>query len=215
MQFLQISTLLLTLLPWAAAQAPPTTMTRLSIRAEGPEIPKDSFAAKPKTLFRAGAGFCRIDELPDPANGIHGLIIINEPDIWMVNLHDHSARHFVDEGPTYNCRLPVFEGDLDPAKNPLLGLEFGREFAFFEAHQATAEDGPELGGIATTTYRTTVDKALLVLFTPRGSKRPLAVARSLGKTREIVWYITFDELPFDPKLFAKPTGVTIEEAQAR
>ena len=60
-------------------------MTKLIVRLESPEVPGQSFAAKPKTLYRAGTGYCRTEELPDPEHGIHGLMIINEPDVWMVN----------------------------------------------------------------------------------------------------------------------------------
>ena len=31
--------------------------------------------------------------------------------------------------------------------------------------------------------------------------------------REAFWYVTYEQLPFDPKLFAKPEGVKIEEVE--
>src|SRR5882724_1033467 len=87
----------------ALGEEPPATMTVVSARLRHPEVPDQSFGAKPKVYFRAGTRYCRIEEEADPQNGIHGVMIINEPDVWMVNLLDKSAKHFVDTGPTFNC----------------------------------------------------------------------------------------------------------------
>jgi hypothetical protein len=38
-------------------------------------------------------------------------MIINEPEIWMVNLLSKTAQHYVDSGPTFSCRMPMFQGD--------------------------------------------------------------------------------------------------------
>jgi hypothetical protein len=73
--------LLVMLLAIAIAQQPPESMTELSVRLQSREVPEESFAAKPKLMCRAGNAYCRTDELPDPENGIHGLMIINEPDV--------------------------------------------------------------------------------------------------------------------------------------
>src|ERR1700730_9790086 len=89
----------------------PETMIKLAVRLENPDIAKESFAAKPKLMYRAGNGYCRTEELPDIEHGIHGLMILNEPDAWMVNLLSKTARHFVDPGPTFHCRMPIFQGD--------------------------------------------------------------------------------------------------------
>src|SRR5438045_7621317 len=50
------------------------------------EIPPNSFAAKPKTIYIAGDSYSRVEEEPDREHGIHGLIIVSEPDSWMINL---------------------------------------------------------------------------------------------------------------------------------
>ena len=84
-------------------------------------------------MYRAGAGYCRTEELPDPERGIHGLTIINELDVRIVNLFGKTARYYVDSGPTFNCHLPIFRGEQVKSaadiKNPLLELEFGQETA--------------------------------------------------------------------------------------
>ncbi len=113
------------------AQEQPRTMTKLVVHLQSPDVPEDSFGAKPKTMYRAGTGYCRIEELPDEEHGIHGLMIINEPDTWMVNLLAKTAQHYIDSGPTFNSRMPifVFGQDIKSAedlKRPAFQLEFGR-----------------------------------------------------------------------------------------
>lgn len=210
---LSLCTLWLTL----EGQQLPVNMIRLTVRIQSPDIPENSFAAKPKVMYRAGTGYCRIEEMPDPDQGIHGLSIINEPDVWMVNLMTKSAQHFVDAGPTFNCRLPLFTVDkietATDARNPISDLEFGRELAYFKAKSAVPRDGPVLRGKSTKAYMVEIGDSQLHLFTTGTPERPTAVARQHGNSREILWYGDYEELPFDAKLFAKPEGVRIEEAK--
>ena len=198
-------------------QQPLDAMIKVVVRLQSPDIPKQSFAAKPKTMYRAGNRYCRIEEFPDPEQGIHGLMIINEPDIWMVNLFAKTAQHYVDPGPTFNCRMPIFQGEqvktAADMKNALLELEFGREIEFFKQKGATPKDGPILSGKSTTAYSVDVGDSQLFLITTGTPERPYAVARQYRNTRETFWYSTLEQLPFDPKLFVKPSDVKIEAAK--
>jgi hypothetical protein len=60
-------------------------MTKLTVHLLSPDIRQESFAAKPKTMYRFAKAYCRTAEAPDLENGIHGLTVIHEPDVWMVN----------------------------------------------------------------------------------------------------------------------------------
>jgi len=122
----------------------PAKMTHLIAQMSGTGIPADSFAAKPKIYWRASNRYCRIDEELDPQNSIHGRLIVNEPDAWLVNLADNSAKHIVDKGPTFNCKLPIFASDPEMVKSKIGELEFGRELDFFKANKAVSIDGPKL-----------------------------------------------------------------------
>jgi len=199
----------------AFGQSFPETMTKVSVRLESPEAPAESFSAKPKTMYRAGNGYCRTEELPDPEHGVHGLMILNEPDAWMVNLLTKTAKHFVDPGPTFNCHLPIFRGEQAAAdlKNPLLELEFGQELGYFKRKGAAPKEGPVLQEKPTTVYALSLGDSQLFLFTTGAPERPWAVARQRGKVREMFWYGAYEQLPFDPGLFAKPVDVKIEEAK--
>jgi hypothetical protein len=194
----------------------PATMIMLTVKLESPEIPKDSFAAQPKRMYRAGSGFCRTDENPDLARGIHGLLIINEPNIWMINRLDRTAKHIVDPGPTFNCRMPMFVTTEDvksaqDLKKPEMNLEFGRELEYFRSRSDPPVPGPTLLGKATMVYMVEVGGSQLFLFTAGKPEVPVSVVRTIDKKREIFWYGEYSQQPFDIKLFARPEGVKIEE----
>ncbi|MBZ5602667.1 MAG: hypothetical protein LAO79_10210 [Acidobacteriia bacterium] len=51
----------------------------------------------------------------------------------------------------------------------------------------------------------------LFLFKSGSPGVPVAVIMSTEKGRSIFWYGEYEEVPFDPKLFAKPQGLKVEE----
>jgi len=197
---------------------PPKMMTKMVVQIQGPDTPEGSFAAKPKVMLRAGTGYCRVEEEPDPEHAIHGLIIMNEPDVWMVNLASNSAQHIVDAGPTFNCRLPIIFADLlsrlpeDQAKQ-VSGLEFGHELEYFKNHGADPRPGPISQGKQTVAYLLSFGDITLALFTWGTPERPLSVYWSQGDRRDIFWFPGYGGVPFDATLFAKPKNVKIEESK--
>lgn len=186
-------------------QEQPKLMTKIEVRLEGPDIPAGSFATKPKVMYRAGRRYCRFEEAPDLENGVHGLGITNEPDAWMVNLVSKTAKHMVDPGPTFNCRLPIFpDSDED--------LEFGLELEYFKGKGATPQKGPFLQNQSTMLYKLDLGGSTTVaMFTYGTPERPMAVARSRADKGEIFWFSGWGDVPFDPTLFARPQGVKIED----
>jgi hypothetical protein len=201
----------------AFGQRLPETMTKMSVRLEGLDVPAESFAAKPKVMYRAESSYCRTEELPDPERGVQGLMIVNEPDAWMVNLVSKTAKHFVDSGPTFNCHLPIFRGEQAKStadiNNPLFELEFGQELGYFKGKGATPKEGPVLREKPTTIYAVDIGYSQVFLFTTGTPERPWAVAWQRGTAREVFWYGAYEQLPFDQKLFARPEGVKIEEVK--
>jgi hypothetical protein len=189
------------------AQEAPKTMTKLEVALEGPQVAAGSFAAKPKTMFRAGFRYCRVEEQADTENKIHGLMIINEPDFWMVNLWDKTARHGVDRGPSFHCKMPIFADD----SKEVSALEFGLEMDFFRSKAAARQEGAVLQGKQTTQYQVEIGGSKLALFTYGRPEHPLAVGRVRANGGEIFWYSGYGEVPFDGKLFAEPEGVKIQE----
>lgn len=214
--FCVLSALALGQLP--SKETAPATMTKVVVHLQSPDVPEGSFAAQPKTMYRAGTRYCRIEEMPDTEHGIHGLAVINEPDTWLVNLLTKTAQHQVDHGPTFNCRLPMFIVGEDvksaaDTHSPLMELEFGRELSYFQEKQAASQPGPTLQGKSTKAYTVEIGDSQLLLFTSGTPEKPVAVARQHGGKRDIYWYGTYEQVPFDAKLFAKPEGVKVEDAK--
>jgi len=211
-----VATLLWVCCSVALGENAPRMMTKLTVKLQSPEIPKESFAAQAKLIYRAASGYCRIEENPDLEHGIHGLLITNEPDVWMVNRLDRTARHIVDPGPTYNCLLPMFVNgqDIKSAEDlnrPPMQLEFGRELEYFRPRSAAPNPGPALQGKPTMVYTVQAGHSKLFLFTSGDPEVPVAVVRKNGKTHETFWYGEYAQVPFDATLFAKPEGMKIGE----
>jgi hypothetical protein len=134
-------------------------------------------------------------------------MIINEPDFWMVNLWDRSARHGVDPEPSFNCQMPILAVDSPELSGP--GIRTGDGFLQEQSRRSPA--GSVLQGKPTTQYQVEIGGSKLALFTYGSPEHPLAVGRVRGKGGEIFWYSGYGEVPFDAKLFAPPEGVKIQE----
>lgn len=85
-------------------------------------------------------------------------------------------------------------------------LQFGSELEFFKKMVSTGQPGPEEDGKKTTQYIIEIGSTRFVMLTissPR--ERPLAVGRAVGDKGEVFIYSAYEEVPFDPKLFASRT----------
>lgn len=85
----------------------------------------------------------------------------------------------------------------------------GHPFLFSKA----GPPAPNLQGKSTKAYMVESGDSQLLLFTNGTPEKPVAVARQHGGKRDIYWYGTYEEVPFDAKLFAKPEGIKIEDAK--
>src|ERR1700749_2048865 len=94
--------------PAAAAVCAPARLVHIVTTETTPGIDPSSFDALPKSLYREGATRSRLEEQQDDKNRVHGLAVIDEPNIWMANLYDRTGRHIVDPGPVFNTHAVVF-----------------------------------------------------------------------------------------------------------
>jgi hypothetical protein len=188
-------------------------MTHAIVQMSGGDIVAGSFSAKPKTFWRASNRYCRIDEEPDPEKGIHGRMLIKEPDAWLINLADNSAKHLLDHGPTFNCRLPIFAFDPETSKGKLGELEIGRELAFFQANGAKSIEGPKLSFKANY-YELTIGDAVLRLVERSDLHTPIMIVLQRGDKLYQARYLLWDDHePFKADLFTIPLGLKIEEVK--
>ena len=176
-----------------------------------PRPSAQTFAAQPRALYRIGSDKLRIEEALDSANGIHGLIVIAEPNIWMANLYDNTGKHIVDPGPTFNTKVAVFGiPELSPK---LFGLEIGCEAEFLTANAAPAVRIEQIENTGYTVYRVDDTPDTVEILEKAGSNTP-AFARYYhqGKLALVLRYDLYSTgLANDPNLFVPPSGVRYSE----
>jgi hypothetical protein len=187
-----------------------TRMIRATYRMENPSWEPGSFVTLPKKLWRSGTRFARGEERPDVAKGVHGLLISNEPDMWMINLFDNSCKHAVDPGPTYNTLCPVF-GELK--QDGLGALEFGREEAFFTYYGARWLVDDTIDSVVCEVYELPRWRWLLRLYVRKDTGLPHRVTRRSpdGNVEAVAYDEYVCNLDLDTTLFVPPENVTMSE----
>lgn len=198
-------------LPLCAGE-PPATMTKIVVRLTGPGIKPGSSAALPKTIYRAGPHFARIEDPPDARQKVQKLTIIAEPDAYSVNLIDKKGSHATDQGGPDDIHLPVIlPFDPNHLLEKLDGLEFGNELHFFQNAGATRQAGPIINAKPTDAYTLTTAAGWIKLVTRSGTHEPVFVSWRTQDGTYKYEYIVYRELPFDPSLFVKPPGIEYRE----
>jgi len=194
----------------------PDSMVKVVTRLDVPgfNVPPDHDPRVPKTYHLYGLQYVRVEQGPalEPLRpGLDSLTVVNGPDIWMGNPTTGRGLHIVDPGrkhTNFRARLLPGFGIKSPAINR---LEVGCEIAWLKASGAIerAIKHPMLGVVRGLEYSEGVEKATLyersgkpVRFEVTQNDRPIAA----------VDYLEYASgLPFEAKLFEKPSGITFEE----
>jgi len=192
--------------------APPTTMTKMVVRLSGPSIKPRSHGALPRTIYRAGAHYARIEDPPDARQQVQKLIVIAEPNAYSVNLIDKKGTHATDLGGPNDMHLPIVL-PFDPKRRvpELDRLEFGDEFAFFQDAHAKKELGPIINAKPTDSYVIDAANGRGVLIVKSGTETPIKLSWQTTDGSFSYEYIEYEDKPFDPALFAKPAGIAYKE----
>ncbi len=196
-------------------------MSKIIIRRISPAVSANSFAAKPKTIYRVTNKYCRIEEPPDPERRVHNLYITKEPDSWTINLLDKTARHILDPGPTFIAHIPIIWAPK-PKRQPnpdkeFKDLEFGNEAQFFREHSAREIGMRSVGGRNCNAVFLKIGsrEVALLLESKTGKPYQIDVVKD-GKLDFSVRYLFYEtNLPFQKSLFELPKGVKIIEAKAK
>jgi len=200
-----------------AAECAPEKMVRIVTRDATPGIDPQSFPALPKTLYRLGNGRGRVEEMPDASRGVHGLIVVNEPDAWIVNLHDRSGRHVVDPGPGLIFRAPILDGGGElPA--PLRELEFGCELAFVQAYAPKSDERVDAGGglMLDKHQLSRGDHRVAILVHPKDRGIYAVAHYKAGKIVRVVRYVEYQQgLAPHARLFSRPDGIQFAAPRPR
>jgi len=196
----------------ARAACEPTKMVRVVYQDTSPGIDPQSPDAQPETLYRLGPRYARVEGAPDLQHGVRPLMVVNEPDIWMVNLVTNHGRHLIDAGSDAGFQAPVVgEPEIPRA---IAEIEFGCEMEFVKT--AGKPKAVELEGQRVNQYERRIDAYRLVLSVSQKKNVPVAFTLYEGET--VVFAIRYlqYETGLAPKmeLFQQPAGVTYEEEQS-
>jgi hypothetical protein len=211
-----VLSLLLVVATEASAECAPKKVLRIVSQVESPDIPPGSFASLPKTVYRLGAKYLRVEELPDPANKIQGLVISSAPDNWIVNLADHTGRHIVDPDPNGKVLVPLFPpGSFGGLPKELSGIEMGCEAAFFDSLKSPKRVLKGQGIEKVQQAVGTQDWKLVLVRTSTSSPPEMLFVFKGDDIVYAVRYLSYEELPeIDMKLFSKPEGIEFTAAPA-
>ena len=191
------------------------TMTRVVFRQEAPDVTPDSFAAKPKTLYLWGTDRGRVEEAPDPEHQLHGLIIANGKDGWMINLYTNTATHFIDPGPTYHFYAPIVPQEKSGGRQPVKDFQIGHELEFMKSHHSGGKISLQVGGPSFLSYSCEQEGYTLQLRADPVTGLPTesAVLKDGKPIVRLIYSEYKTSLPGAPSLFQPPPGVKISEAK--
>lgn len=175
-----------------------------------------------KTIYVAGERYARIEQQVDPQSPDKNLIIVNQPDIWVIDSRKKQGVHMVNPGPDFTVHNPIL-GPHGPQE--LFGFGYGREMRFFaEAatkhrigiHSFAFRDlgfkkiegtGCDVQEIRSGDYR-------VVMNVVHAKQIPQSIEIFLDDTSVIrLEYIRYEkDIPFDESLFKPPEGMPITES---
>lgn len=196
----------------SSAQSASLKMSKIVLRDTSPDVPRISFAAKPKTLYRVGDTFGRIEEELDTDRNVQGLTIVTEPKIWIINLRNKTGLFMIDPGPSYVFRAPVIPPEGPGHEQPLRDFEYGREYEFLHSNHAI-HSKEILDGTLYDKLYLTIDGFNISLLSYAGEERPYRVI--VNKGQKLVLQVDYDyyRRDLDPQmtLFEPQKNIQIAE----
>jgi hypothetical protein len=199
---------LLFLLVPLAAHAVDEKMLYVEYRLASRQITVDSFDAQTKKVWRIGKDYLRFEDAPNPQTKIHGLIIVAEPDIWIVDRNTNQAQHTVDPGPDFKIHFPLFASETSPK---LRELEFGKELEYFHANNARELPAQDVDGFRCKVFRLEMDDREVLLFL-KTDDTPLQIVVKSPEYEYAMRFLRYepDRRP-DKSLFQLPPGVQLKK----
>lgn len=171
----------------------------------------DSFGAQPKKLWRVADTHLRLEEVKNPETKEQRLVIVAQPDIWVIDRMTSRGRHEVDPGPTYKVKFPVFTAD---GADEILALEMGSEVEFFRERGAKEVGEKTVADVKCMESVMELAGRKISLYTRKSDGVPFQVAVLLGDRAVAVRYLRYERgLAVDKALFAPPAGAQIEEVK--
>jgi hypothetical protein len=210
MKIFRTATILLFLL--AGATRADETMTRVVFHQTGPGAASGSFAAQSRTIYLYESTMGRVEEIANPVQHRHGLVIANGKDAWIINLWDKTGRHMVDPSPDHTFYAPIIPPDKPGDEAPVRDFELGRELAFMTA-QGVSPQAATKNGKSYLLYQCAREGYTLRFYVSASSGTPEACeVEKNGQLIVQLIYTSYVSLPADPALFQPPPGIKISES---
>lgn len=173
--------------------------------------PKDAAVSpaerETRKIWRIGTKFLRFEDVANPDTGVHGLIVVAEPDVWFIDRKTRQGRHSVDPGPEYAIHFPIFAREASPK---LRELEFGNEVSFFRENGGREKSPQRVDGVLYEVLGLEVDERELSLLV-RSDGKPFEIRVKAGATEYAVRITRYDPaLEPDFSLFKPPPGISIQ-----
>jgi hypothetical protein len=189
-------------------EATPTFMQKITVRASGSSITPGTFANQPRTYYRAGRSFCRVEEAPDNEASIQALLLVSAPDIWMINLASGKGKHIVDPHPPYTVKMPIL-----PRKETLFQeLEYGHELDFYLSHAVKPAVGEEINGKKSKVYKYSANNIETTLWVSQENIPLRLEVKNPEKGDSSYEYLEYVSEAFKSEKFSLPPGIEIIEA---
>lgn len=200
----------LTMLPLVTVAADrvcaPSSMLRVITVLDVPSVPKNHFVRVPKTLYRYGERYGRVEEARNPESGLHLLVVVDEPHLWVADLTSQTGNYQRDQGPTFRFRAAIF-GDPNIRSAFINSLEFGCEVTWLSSAGAARKKvhHETLGAVELLEYDEGIETVRLYLRSGTPSRLEL---HQDGQLRVAVQYLEYKPgLLFNPTLFKRPQGI--------
>lgn len=188
----------------SVASEMPTTMKVIKVRRIEPKPEPGSFDGEPVSYWVCGTGHGRMEA--EPEGDLQMLMIMSDPNIWMINLVSKTGRHIVDHRPPLIVHFSIF-GPALPSEKGKPQLDLGHEVDFFRANSANMSD-TELNGKKARKYEVVLEGKRAFLLTDL-SDVPLQVGLADDKETTLLEYVTYREVSTDPAFFRVPEGIEV------
>ncbi|MBU1376614.1 MAG: hypothetical protein KKE02_24820 [Alphaproteobacteria bacterium] len=211
--------------PDVAADVPPCqprSLISMTIRNVTPGLQAVDPRAQPKQLWRKGGRFLRSLEQPVVSAAIQdpkapmarqALVIISEPDVWVIDQASREGRHTLDKGPVLEVRAPILQPGAAPQE--FMSLEYGCEAEFVTVRAPMAQKTIRWGGVDAGIHTYTVGADSLAILMNDRTGEPLMITHVReGRPVYIVRYDAYLQgLPDQPDLFRPPADIKITTAE--
>lgn len=173
-----------------------------------PGIDKSCLISRLASTFRLGEKYGRIDAEHNYRRKEHITIIVNEPDVWIIEKNSKTAKHLLDQGPNYIYRQPIFS--YKSVKSDFIRtIEFGCEKRWLiEAGAKKVTTGDKASGVLEALHYIEGPEEL-ILFLSKGRPVQLEYYRKNKRLGGIKYLMYREFSSFKKGLFELPNDIEI------